>query len=201
MEKIITIDSSRLEELFKTTKDSLSKDESRPILKWIKIEVEKDKMTAISLDGYILSTITIDINNDIEEPYSFFIQPFYIPKTKQGCEITFDCSSTGYVMVIIKPYTSKDTISYKITQPSAEFINWQQAIPKTDKQFEISFNANYLMKILKGFNTGIADKNEVRLCFSKSETGINAVAPMVLKQYTKVGIEKQSIILPIRRFE
>lgn len=32
MEKLITIDSSRLEELFKTTKDSLSKDEARPKL-------------------------------------------------------------------------------------------------------------------------------------------------------------------------
>ena len=201
MEKLVTIDSLVLEELFKTTKQSISKDSARPILKWIKVEVEKGKLTAVSLDGIILSSISIDIQNEATEPYSFFIQPFYIPKIKQGCEITFDCSSTGYVMVTIKPYTSKDTISYKITQPSAEFINWQQIIPITDKQFEISFNANYLMKVLKGFNTGISDKNEVRLCFSKSETGINAVAPMVLKQYTKVGIEKRSIVLPIRRFE
>lgn len=202
MEKLVTIDSSILEELFKTTKQSISKDEARPILKWIKVEVEKGKLTAISLDGYILSTTCIEIKNEVTEPYSFFIQPFYIPKSKQGSEITFDCSCKDYVTVTIKPYTSRDTISYRITQPNSEFINWRQIFNlNLDENLEICFNADKLIKILKGFCTSFTDKNEVILCFAKSENGINKNAPMVLKQYTNNGIEKQSLVLPIMRFE
>lgn len=201
MDKIITIDSSIIEELFKTTKESIAKDDSRLILKWIKVEVENKKMTAVSVDGYMLSSISIDLKNEVEEPYSFFIKPFYIPKSKQGYQITFDCSDKEVVSVTLKPYTSDTTINYKITQPKQEFINWKQILPETDKNFEIVFNAGYLINILKGFKTSLINQNEVVLCFKKDENGINKIAPVILKQFTKVGIEKQALLLPIRRVD
>lgn len=198
-EKIITIDSTIIEELFKTTKESIAKDDSRAILKWIKVEIENKKMTAVSLDGYMLSSISIDLNNKIQEPYSFFIKPFYIPKSKQGYQITFDCSDNEVVFVSLKPYTGDTTINYQISQPKQEFINWKQSFPETDENFEIVFSAGYLINILKGFKTNLTNNNEVVLCFKKNENGINKTSPVILKQFTKVGIEKQALILPIRK--
>ena len=87
--KELKLDSFIVDDLFKGLQPCLAKDDSRPILKWIKVEVEKTKITAIALDGYMMFTHTIDIkDNDEEEPYSFFIKPFNIPKTKSGLKDT-----------------------------------------------------------------------------------------------------------------
>ena len=52
----------KVNELFNTIKQSVSKDNSRPILKWIRCEVFENKLTAITCDGYALSTFSIEFN-------------------------------------------------------------------------------------------------------------------------------------------
>ena len=183
--KELKLDSFRIEDLFKCLKSCLATDDSRPILKWIKVEVEKTKITAISVDGYMLCTYTIDIeDNDEEEPYSFFIKPFNIPKTKSGSEITINCENEKFITITIRPYTSKDTITYSIEQPISEFIKWKQIIAESDKDLSIYFDARRLRDILKGFVNSYVN-NMVCLSFRKNKNGTI--------QYFKKG--KQGVVL------
>lgn len=204
--KQITIYSEALEQLFKTLKDSLSTDESRPILKWIKVEVEKNKLTAIALDGYMMSTIQIDgmhPNEMCDEAFHFFMKPFYIPKYRAGCEITFNYDEKEYVSVTVKPVTKKDTLVYKFYQPTEQYIDWKKVIPETSKELKITVDASKLIRVLKGYQNSLVRNNDVTLSFVQKEngSGINPIAPMLLEQKTKTGINRQSILLPIRTIE
>ena len=204
--KQITIYSEALEQLFKTLKDSLSKDESRPILKWIKVEVEKNKLTAIALDGYMLSTIQIEgmyPNQMCDEDFVFFIKPFYIPKYKAGCEVTFNCDEKQYVVTTVKPVTKKDTLVYKFYQPTEQYIDWKKVMPETSKELKITVDASKLIRVLKGYQNNLVRNNDVTISFVQKESGsgINPIAPMLLEQKTKTGINRQSILLPIRTIE
>ena len=202
--KELKLDSFIVDDLFKGLQPCLAKDDSRPILKWIKVEVEKTKITAIALDGYMMFTHTIDIkDNDEEEPYSFFIKPFNIPKTKSGSEITINCENEKFANITVRPYTSKDTITYTIEQPVSEFIKWKQIMVEPDEELSISFDARKLREVLKGFVNNYANNNMVSLKFRKKEngSGIDKVSIMTLEQKTKVGITKRSILLPIRSIE
>lgn len=202
--KELKLDSFKIEDLFKGLKPCLAKDDSRPILKWIKVEVEKTKITAISVDGYMLFTHTIDIeDNNEEEPYSFFIKPFNIPKTKSGSEITINCENEKFINITVRPYTSKDTITYSIEQPISEFINWKQVMVEPDEDLSIYFDARRLREVLKGFVNNYANNNMVCLKFRKNKngSGIDKVSSMTIEQKTKVGITKRSILLPIRNIE
>ena len=200
----LKLDSFKIEDLFKGVKTCLATDDSRPILKWIKVEVEKTKITAISLDGYMLFTHTIDIeDNKEEEPYSFFIKPFNIPKTKSGSEITINCENEKFITITIRPYTSKDTITYSIEQPTTEFIKWKQVMVEPDEDLSIYFDARRLRELLTGFVNNYANNNMVCLKFVKNKngSGINKLSCMTIEQKTKVGITKRSILLPIRNLE
>ena len=204
--KQITIYSEELEQLFKTLKDSLSTDESRPILKWIKVEVDGNKLTAVSLDGYMMSTIKLEAMKDTEfgdEKYHFFIKPFYIPKYKAGCEVTFNCDTEDYVIVSVKPITKKDTLQYKFYQPSADYIEWERVIPDTSKELKVTIDAGKLIRLMKGYQNNLVKNNMVTLRFAQQENGngINPITPILFEQKTKTGIVKQSILLPIRNLE
>ena len=204
--KQITVYSEELEQLFKTLKDSLAQDDSRPILKWIKVEVEENKLTAISLDGYMMSTMQIEAIKGSEfgnEKYDFFIKPFHIPKHKAGCEVTFNCDTKDYVIVSINPITKKDTLEYKFYQPSAEYIDWKKVLPETSNELKVTLDAGKLIKLLKGYQNNMVSKNMVTLKFVKKENGfgINPISSVLFEQKTKSGIKRQSILLPIRNLE
>ena len=197
--KEIKINDIQLNELFKTLKSSLSKDETRPILKWIKVEVKGDKITAISVDGYMLSTITFSISENTNEEFCFFIQPFYIPKDKNGLEITFNCENEKYVMVTIESFSQKDKLTYQFYQPDNNFIDWQKIIPETDDSLEVTVNAVRLMNLMKGYQCNLLYNNEVTLKFKRNGKGIDFISPVVFEQTTLTGTKKQSILLPIKK--
>ena len=204
--KQITIYSEKLEQLFKSLKDSLATDDSRPILKWIKVEVENENLTAIALDGYMMSTVKLQAMEATEfgmEKYSFYIKPFYIPKYRAGCEVTFNCDNENYIVVTVKPITKKDTLVYTFYQPTEKYIDWEKVLPETSKELKVSLDAVKLIRLLKGFESKDIKNNMVTLSFVTKEkgTGINPISPVLLEQKTKNGIKKEAILLPIRNLE
>lgn len=199
--KKITVCQEDLKELLKTVKETIATDDSRPILRWIKMEVNKDTLTAVSLDGYMMSTVQIPLkNNDEEKPFSFFIQPFHIPTSKSGSQITFDATNKEYVTVTIEPLLSKDTVSYKIYQPKNEYIAWEKVIPDTDKTLKVSVDAGRLIRLLRGYRSNLVDNNMVTITFVRNKIGfgIDPLKPVVFEQKTVTDLKKQSILLPVR---
>ena len=196
----IKTDSLKLQALFNTLKESISKTNDRPVLKYIKMKVSGNELTAVALDGYILSSFKTEIVNEDNQDFEFLIQPFYIPKTRLPSEITFE-KNDKIVNVTINQFT-KDKICYSFQNlmDATSFIDWEKVIPETDEKLEICFDAVKMINVLKQF-TKFHDcsNNNVVMSFVRKDNGINPVQAICLKQKTGIGIDKQAIILPIRR--
>lgn len=199
--KEITLEISVVEQMFKTLKKSLSKDKARPILEWIKCEVKGNKLLAVALDGYMMTTFAVNIKEEFEEEFGFYIQPFYIPRYKNGGTVKFFADSKNEIMVEIKSFTSPNKLIYAIKQPGDNFIEWRNVIPETDDELKIFVNARMLVDVLEGFKCSPMANNEICIKFKRHKNGIDCVAPMIVEQNTKDGITRSGLLLPIRHLE
>lgn len=202
--KEIKMNSLQLQALFDTLKDSIARDDSRPVLKYIKVEINGEELTAVSVDGYTLSTFKTKIINEDKENFEFLIQPFYIPKTKLGCEVIFNCDTENLVRVVITDQITRNKIEYEFYNKCEvnNFIDWKKVLGEPDENLKIFVNANLLIKTLKQFTKNHALRNsEVEISFEREKDGIAKLHPINIKQHTKIGIEKEAIVLPIRNLE
>ena len=201
--KEIKMSSGKLEALFETVKQSLSKYDDRPILKYIKIEVEGNKLSAVAVDGYMLSVFYADVENQDDEKFEFLIQPFYIPKCKMDCEVVFNCEEENVVKVTIVEPISKNKTYYEFNNGSLlpqNFINWKNVLEETDNELKIYVDARKLANLLKPFlKHHDSYNNQVELSFVRKNNGIDSLKPVYVKQTTKIGIEKRALVLPIRQ--
>lgn len=198
----IKTDSVKLQALFETLKESISKTGERPVLKYIKMEVKGNELTAVALDGYMLSTFKTTVENEDNEDFEFLIQPFYIPNTKIPSDVIFE-KNKNVVNVTISQ-TTKDKLCYSFSSlpDVTSFIDWKKIMLETDKNLEVCFSASRMMRILRQFtkHNGLYN-NDVVMSFERKNDGINPIAPIYLTQKTEVGVDKQAIILPVRRLK
>lgn len=199
--KEITLDITVVKKIFNTLKKSLSRDNSRPILQWIKVEVKEDKVNAIALDGYMMTMSSIELKEKPDEEFDFYIQPFYMPTYRTGGIVKFSVEENNRLSIEIKSLTSRDTITYSIQQPLAEFINWRNVIPEVDEDLKICVDARLLTDALNGFKDSHDTKNAVWLKFKRRDNGIDIISPIVLEQKAENGITNKGIVLPIRAVE
>ncbi len=139
----ITLEARMFNEIMAFASKFISKDDIRPVLSQILLEVEDGKLTITALDGYKLGQLTF-FNNDWEDG------EMIIPHTKR-------------VKVRIEPYvtiiddgkniifeTAIGSQSYK--KFTGEFFEYEQAFPKEEPKVVFTMTAGNIAKALSAFD-------------------------------------------------
>lgn len=122
--KQITLSEGEFKSLLDGVKHSAAIDDCRPMLQYIRIEVEKNKITAYTLDGYRASRFVINRKTENPDEFVCYIKPVPFKETKSGTRqvlITHDEKSTTSVQY----ETEYGEIVYRFNTKGGEFVNIQ----------------------------------------------------------------------------
>lgn len=192
MKKVI-LGTGMIEQIMNITRDFVAKDNARPLLKNIKLDVYKNKIEATAIDGYKLAILELNYQNENQEEFSCYIKPFKLPKGIITTEISVDEKYT-YITLNLN---NNSAITYTNISDVGEFLNVKKILPELNEEFSISFNANYLAKMVnsvKDFN------GNVKMYFSFEDGKLKKMTPMRIETDLKDTGHITSILLPVRIF-
>ena len=191
--KQVKIKKNIFNEIMKTIKGSLAVDDSRPVLKKCKCEVDDKFIKFMSLDGYCGTIFKHEHKCEDVEKFDFLFNVFTVDKDYRGIQdITIEkfdnCISFKWLDI------DNNEIEKKIKIDNNEYVNFEKIIESNCKEetTTISFCANRLIRILKGFSRNTGDI--VKLTFANN----NQINPMFIKSYGNTYGEIESIVLPVR---
>lgn len=177
----------------KAVQGTLALDNSRPVLKMCKCEVDEQYIRFITLNGFAATVFKIKHGCENVEKFDFLFVPFTVYNDKSG--------QLAVTIEQCKDYTSfkwldenLNEIERKVKPCGDKYID-VDAVYKTnrvDNSFTIAFDPKLLIKVLKGFSS---DKRYVELTFNKNDNK----KPVFISGGSNESGEVESLVLPIRR--
>ena len=180
-------------EIIKTIKGSLAVDNSRPVLKKCKCEVDNQYIKFITLDGYCATIHKVQHNCENVESFGFLFNIFTVDKDKQGMkDITIE-KFDEYISFKWQDIENNE-IEKKIKIDNTEYINVNRVYESSrqEESTTIAFHANMLIRLLKGFSKGTGDI--VKITFANN----NPTNAIFIKNYDKTNGEIETLVLPVR---
>lgn len=181
------IEFAALQVIVDATKEFVGVNDHRPIYQYIclKFSADDNEVTAVAVDGYRLS-IERSICT-VDEDFTVYIKPYLPRGSKKSFAVIELKDDFAYINV------DGNVTGYK--QPSGEFLDWENAIPKSESTYKIGFNGLYLLSALKAVKISARDvfRNAVTLELRGPKE------PIILRTGKKG--ENIKMILPVRIFE
>lgn len=191
--KQLTLSESEFKDLLDGVKHSVATDDSRPVLQYIRIEVEKNKITAYTLDGYRASRFVINRKTENPDEFVCYIKPVPFKETKSGARqvlITHDEKSTTSVQY----ETEYGEIVYRFNTKGGEFVNIQAIFEGAEAHDrETGINAKYLAQAMQALSKVDAGRNHIATIEGKSD-----ILKPVLFKAKNSDYENTQLILPVR---
>lgn len=187
--KKIKLEIGVLEYIFKTCRPFLACDDTRPVLKSIKIEVAEKEIKAIACDGYSMTVLTFPNNQEVEA-FEFCITPFAMPKNVFETEIEVD----EKVITICLLLNDGNRITYTQRVILGEYINWQQVMPETSQDLMIALDSRRISKAISAIRN---NKNVVLNMSFKGDGSIMKHAPVKLETSIPDFAKVETIVLPL----
>ena len=191
--KQITLSEGEFKSLLDGVKHSAAIDDCRPMLQYIRIEVEKNKITAYTLDGYRASRFVINRKTENPDEFVCYIKPVPFKETKSGTRqvlITHDEKSTTSVQY----ETEYGEIVYRFNTKGGEFVNIQAIFEGAEAHDrETGINAKYLAQAMQALAKVDAGRNHIATIEGKSD-----ILKPVLFKAKNSDYENTQLILPVR---
>ena len=191
--KQITLSEGEFKSLLDGVKHSAAIDDCRPMLQYIRIEVEKNKITAYTLDGYRASRFVINRKTENHDEFVCYIKPVPFKETKSGARqvlITHDEKSTTSVQY----ETEYGEIVYRFNTKGGEFVNIQAIFEGAEAHDrETGINAKYLAQAMQALAKVDAGRNHIATIEGKSD-----ILKPVLFKAKNSDYENTQLILPVR---
>lgn len=191
--KQLTLSESEFKDLLDGVKHSVATDDSRPVLQYIRIEVEKNKITAYTLVGYRASRFVINRKTENPDEFVCYIKPVPFKETKSGARqvlITNDEKSTTSVQY----ETEYGEIVYRFNTKGGEFVNIQAIFEGAEAHDrETGINAKYLAQAMQALSKVDAGRNHIATIEGKSD-----ILKPVLFKAKNSDYENTQLILPVR---
>lgn len=191
--KQITLSEGEFKSLLDGVKHSAAIDDCRPMLQYIRIEVEKNKITAYTLDGYRASRFVINRKTENPDEFVCYIKPVPFKETKSGARqvlITHDEKSTTSVQY----ETEYGEIVYRFNTKGGEFVNIQVIFEGAEAHDrETGINAKYLAQAMQALAKVDAGRNHIATIEGKSD-----ILKPVLFKAKNSDYENTQLILPVR---
>lgn len=191
--KQITLSEGEFKSLLEGVKHSAAIDDCRPMLQYIRIEVQKNKITAYTLDGYRASRFVINRKTENPDEFVCYIKPVPFKETKSGARqvlITHDEKSTTSVQY----ETEYGEIVYRFNTKGGEFVNIQAIFEGAEAHDrETRINAKYLAQAMQALAKVDAGRNHIATIEGKSD-----ILKPVLFKAKNSDYENTQLILPVR---
>lgn len=185
------INQNELKNILDAVKHSISKDEYRPIMKFIQLRVNKNILTVSSLDGYRASRLKVNLGDVDFGEFNCYIKPVTIKTTKRGIEKA-TIESDGKVATV-EVMTDFGKCKYSFVQPDAEFFDLDKIYDSAQShECETILNARYLCEAAKSI--GCIDNN-YRVVLETKKDGSQAI----ILRCAQSGIINEQLILPVRK--
>ena len=191
--KRFEINELQFKELIDGVKHCVSKDGSRPILKYIQIKVKSDTITAYALDGYRAARVEIKNACPIDEEFTCYINPLTVKVSKNGTNPVVIEQSDGKTFVEVA--TGYGFLRYGFTVPSGDFPDIEKIYSENRQHDrEIGLQPRYAIDALKALN-GI---NHISGgSYAVLEIKVNNAYPIIIRAKND-GIINEQLILPVR---
>lgn len=132
--------------ILNTCKSAVSKNDPREELRYIKLDVTKDKVTAVSLNGYVLARYTF--NHKSKEEFTAFIRPVSTKPCDCILPVVIEVEDDSTVLTMEVP---QGTLSYTFKHPSNYKVDADDIIgDDSNREYKIAFDANILQIALEG---------------------------------------------------
>lgn len=191
--KQLILSEGEFKSLLEGVKHSAAIDDCRPMLQYIRIEVQKNKITAYTLDGYRASRFVINRKTENPDEFVCYIKPVPFKETKSGARqvlITHDEKSTTSVQY----ETEYGEIVYRFNTKGGEFVNIQAIFEGAEAHDrETGINAKYLAQAMQALSKVDAGRNHIATIEGKSD-----ILKPVLFKAKNSDYENTQLILPVR---
>ena len=172
-------------------KCAVSKDEYRPILTGIHLQVKGSRLIVEAVDGYRLMQASAEIienNNGQDESFDcVFDYNIPIKATKKDFDNNMDIKITNDKTVIFEDISAHQSISYKTINGS--FFNTDNIWPEGEPEFQVRLNPKFLSELAKAYK----DKGSVLLSFYGE---LNPVISSIENKPTDNG---RGLLLPLKK--
>ncbi len=167
-----------LKQMISQTIFAISGDESKPVHTGSLFDVNGDKVTVCSVDGFRLSYRTSEIKNESEEEsFSFVVPGATLKEVEKLCEESDEKVSicVGKKHIIFE--LSDSMIISRILD--GDFLNYKNAVPKTNA-FKVRVNRRDLITAIERVSILINEriKNPVHLNFTEKTLHISCKTPI-----------------------
>ena len=185
------------EEIFKKiingAKASVAVDDTRPILKYIKLVFKDNNVTAYSCSGFTASRITLQLGES-QDNFECLIKPINIKVSKGGLQNIVIEKEEDNVRVFVPTEFGK--LVYNFSQPSGSFVDVERVFNDAEEHDrEIALNIKYLKQALTAIGTTDVDN------IVKIQTKADNTKAIIIKSNNGGGINNEQLILPVRLFD
>lgn len=197
------ISSYMFNKAIESVKGNLATNDSRPILKFIKVEVDEKFINFISLNGYAMTIYKFEHKNENVIPFEFVFKGFkvFVDKNLQY-KVSIELLENNILKI---NYIDKE--DYKVekvfNQAMGEYINWKKILTdnKDEENISISFNKNFLLNSLKSHKA-----DTVTLKISATDKALDnyfsttKLKPIFINSTGLLGEQTETMVLPVRTF-
>lgn len=175
--------------------NSVCSDAARPILRKILIEVDEHNIKMVACDGYKMSMAAAKHKTIyMSEPFSIMIEPINKAVLKGINEVWISRDNdNGYIAG-----TGQYELKLIYIQAAEGYFDYKKVLQSNayTEAFEISFNAEKMIKILRAYKSG--RNNIVKLRFALDQEGKPSPARPIYLTDDSTDIHISNILLPIR---
>lgn len=193
MEKLkkVTLTGKQFAHIMTLCSVATAKNGVRPLLEAIHFDVVGDSVTAVALDGFILTKVQVKCAESASDDFSFNMLP--IKPNKKAEYVNLELAGKDLII------TENGNTPLTVPIIEDDFPAYNQIIPTDYSEGGlVCFDAAFITKLLSPYSKTGAANNCVEFSFSINRGEINAKAPLLITQNTKLG-KVQSIILPVRK--
>lgn len=200
--KKVTINAAVFNRAVKQVKNSIATDSNRPVLNFIKAEVNEKTVKFVACNGYALTITEIKHDNERVEPFEFLFKPFevYVDK-KAELQIGIELIENGDIMF---EFFNKDfSVIKKVVKQGfvSEYINYNE-IMGNNKQYEIvkiAFDKNLLINTIKNIDGRIILLEVPRS--TEYYGGSTSIKPIFINSTENIIVNTTSMVFPVRLFK
>ncbi len=175
----LSLRQSDLKQMISQTIFAISGDESKPVHTGSLFDVEGDKLTVVSVDGFRLSYRKADITNESEdaENFHFVVPGATLKEVEKLCDETDDEASIGVGKKHIMFRMGGSMIISRVLE--GDFLNYKNAVPKNGA-FKVRVNRRDIITAIERVSILISEriKNPIHLNFEEKSLRISCRTPL-----------------------
>ncbi len=174
----LSLRQSDLKSMISQTIFAISGDESKPVHTGSLFDVEGNKLTVVSVDGFRLSYRVSEITNESEEEsFSFVVPGSTLKEVEKLCDESDEPSSICVGKKHIIFTIGGSMIISRILD--GEFLNYKNAVPKSGA-FKVRVNRRDLITVIERVSILVSEriKNPIHLNFSEKMLNVSCRTPL-----------------------